>query len=389
MKVIDFNGSHRIFGDNLVVNDKLPLGTYDVMFNPQTGYALQKRKDMTVPTKLYGEHEKLADNMIRRYDSLDKNFGVILGGRKGTGKTMLARLVSTKLMEKDIPTIIVSENTPNLPSFLQSIEQKVFVLFDEFEKVFEKNYTDNNGEIDEQTQFLPLFDGLVNNKHFYMITINNYDKLNEYFLGRPGRFHYDIQFDEIALDEIKEILQDQLTIEVENITKLASILFNFNVNYDQLMAIIDELNFGSKIDYIVKYMNLDLFSTQAEREYEFTIYHKNGDEIKVSKYLSAIEPAVKGNYHSTKGTYFQARVLGTDNTIHYYEFNLLIPNNAFDMTPLGQYKIDLTKVKIEDNSDGATVNSQNTKILTIDTQDIKDIKVRVLTDVTTYKLPTF
>lgn len=389
MKVIDFNGTHRIFGDNLIVNDKLPIGTYDIIFSSQTGYALQKRKDMTVPEKLYGEHETLANNMIRRYESLNKNFGVILGGRKGTGKTMLARLVSSKLMKQSIPTVIVSENTPNLPAFLQSIEQEIFVLFDEFEKVFEKNYTDNNGEIDEQTQFLPLFDGLTNNKHFYMITINNYDKLNEYFLGRPGRFHYDIQFNEIQVNEIKEILNDQLTIEVENVNKLANILFNFNVNYDQLMAIIDELNFGSPIDYIVKYMNLDLFSSQAEREYEFTLHHKNGDKIKVTKFLSGLEPSVSADYSSKKGGYFKSSISLDDNTIHYYEFRMFIPNEAFVMTKTGQYKIDLMKVKIEDDSNDTLLNSPNTEIITINTEDIKDITVNVLTDVTTYKLPSF
>ena len=389
MKVIDFNGTHRIFGDNLIVNDKLPIGTYDIIFSSQTGYALQKRKDMTVPEKLYGEHETLANNMIRRYESLNKNFGVILGGRKGTGKTMLARLVSSKLMKQGIPTVIVSENTPNLPAFLQSIEQEIFVLFDEFEKVFEKNYTDNNGEIDEQTQFLPLFDGLTNNKHFYMITINNYDKLNEYFLGRPGRFHYDIQFNEIQVNEIREILNDQLTIKVENVNKLANILFNFNVNYDQLMAIIDELNFGSPIDYIVKYMNLDLFSSQAEREYEFTLHHKNGDKIKVTNFLSGIEPAVMSNYSSKKGSYFNSRVLLNDNTIHEYGFKLLIPNEAFEMTKTGQYKIDLTKVEIEDDSADITPKLPNIKVMMINKDVITDITVRIVSDITTYKLPSF
>lgn len=119
--------------------------------------------------------------MLDRYNKIDGNFGTILGGRKGTGKSMTARIVSEKLMEQGIPTILVTENTPGLPRFLQSIEQPVLILIDEFEKIFHKG--DKDAE-DEQVQFLSLFDGLVNNHHFYLITINDYDKLNQYFIGR-------------------------------------------------------------------------------------------------------------------------------------------------------------------------------------------------------------
>lgn len=394
MKVIDFSGIHRIFGDTLVVNDKLPVGTYDVIFNPQSGYALEKRKDMNVPEKLYGEHSKLADNMIRRYDSLDKNFGVILGGRKGTGKTMMARLISSKLRDKGIPTIIVSANTPNLPAFLQSIEQEVFVLFDEFEKVFEKGYSDNQGEFDEQTQFLPLFDGLSNSKHFYMITINSYYKLNQYFLGRPGRFHYNIQFDEISVSEIKEILIDNLTVDIENVDKLANLLFNFNVNYDQLMAIIDELNFGSKIEFIIKYMNLELFDEDTDKAYNIKLRHKNGDVLHISTPISGIEPYV--GLGNGLGRYFKTTTIAVKDERgipnHYYEFRLTVPTEAFSMDYKGNYDIDVSKIKItndeEVTNDNEMVN-ETTRRVNITTSDIVAISVEPKIVIDNYHLPTF
>lgn len=276
MKVINFgDNTYRIFGDDLKVEGKLPVGTYDVLFSEMSGYSLIKRADFETTTKVYGPHKDLVNQMITRYEQFNSNFGVILGGRKGTGKTMTARLLSEAFKAKDIPTIIISKATPGLPDFIQSIEQEVFILFDEFEKVFPKGSPDTK---DLQSQFLPVFDGLSNTKHFYMVTINDYNKLNDYFLGRTGRFYYNITFDAIGKDEITEILTDKLDKSLKlDINRLSFILSIIDVNYDQLMSIIKELNLGSSIDYIFKYLNLDLSKTLTNITYDVKIFFKNGD----------------------------------------------------------------------------------------------------------------
>ena len=276
MKVINFgDNTYRIFGDDLKVEGKLPAGTYDVLFTEMSGYSLIKRADFETTTKVYGPHKDLVNQMITRYEQFNSNFGVILGGRKGTGKTMTARLLSEAFKAKDIPTIIISKATPGLPDFIQSIEQEVFILFDEFEKVFPKGSPDTK---DLQSQFLPVFDGLSNTKHFYMVTINDYNKLNDYFLGRTGRFYYNITFDAIGKDEITEILTDKLDKSLKlDINRLSFILSIIDVNYDQLMSIIKELNLGSSIDYIFKYLNLDLSKTLTNMTYDVKIFFKNGD----------------------------------------------------------------------------------------------------------------
>lgn len=276
MKVINFgDNTYRIFGDDLKVEGKLPAGTYDVSFSEMSGYSLIKRANFETTTKVYGPHKDLVNQMITRYEQFNSNFGVILGGRKGTGKTMTARLLSEAFKAKEIPTIIISKATPGLPDFIQSIEQEVFILFDEFEKVFPKGTSDTK---DLQSQFLPVFDGLSNTKHFYMVTINDYNKLNDYFLGRTGRFYYNITFDAIGKDEITEILTDKLDKSLElDINRLSFILSIIDVNYDQLMSIIKELNLGSSIDYIFKYLNLDLSTTLYKMTYDVKIFFKNGD----------------------------------------------------------------------------------------------------------------
>lgn len=48
-----------------------------------------------------------------------------------------------------------------------------------------------------------------------MITINDYDKLNNYLKGRTGRFYYDFKFGDISADEIEEYVDDNLTCELD------------------------------------------------------------------------------------------------------------------------------------------------------------------------------
>ena len=174
-----------------------------------SGYSLAKMKDFHHNGKVYGDHLQLVDKIISRYQMSDRNFGTILGGRKGTGKSMTARIISERLREIGLPTILVTANTPGLANFLQSIEQPVFILIDEFEKIF---VCDN--ETDQQSKFLSVFDGFHHNNHFYMITINDYTKLNEYFKGRTGRFYYDITFGKMTMSEINDYIEDLSLIHI-------------------------------------------------------------------------------------------------------------------------------------------------------------------------------
>lgn len=130
MKIIEMENTLRLFPDNLTVKDEIPPGTYIVKFSPLSGYSLERQKNFENKIKVYGNHLKLRDKMLRRYESSEKNFGVILGGKKGTGKSMLARLVSEKLIEKGIPTIIIKEDSDGITDFINSIEQPVLILMD-------------------------------------------------------------------------------------------------------------------------------------------------------------------------------------------------------------------------------------------------------------------
>ena len=274
----------------------------------------------------------------------DKNFGTILGGRKGTGKSMTARIISERLMELGLPTLLVTENTPGLSSFLQSIEQPVFILIDEFEKIF--TYDNEN---DEQSQFLSVFDGFHHNNHFYLITINDYKKLNEYFRGRTGRFYYDIKFGKMSVEEIDGYIRDCVDPEYVS-DSLISLLYRLGTNYDQLGAIARELNLGESIENIIKYLNLGLIDNRRDH-YEATFTFSTGVTTKRNFTIDLLYPNVTlhidENFRTKEGEIN-------------YDFSFNIPGEAFTFDN-GNLAFDLDKIgKVYDTNEGYEQSSDDT-----------------------------
>ena len=367
MKIADLGETLRIFPDSLKVYDKIPVGTYRVEFSPMSGYYLSKQKDFDKPAKVYGKHNDYADLMMSRYQKAERNFGTILGGRKGTGKSMLARIMSLRLLEQGIPTIMVTNNTENLPDFLAEIEQPVFVLFDEFEKVFK--YSKYSGDKqDEQSQFLSLFDGFHSNKHFYLITVNSYDKLNEYFIGRTGRFYYNFNFQDLSIDETQEFLQDTLK-DTSKLKRLVSLMLRLQVNYDQLQSIVGELNMGESIENILDYLNLGLNENQPSVKYKVTYKFDNGTtyttEERIESFTEKIILSVN-DYSKKNGKEHQ----------YDYNFGIQFDYDDFRYTEDGiKLNIDNLAVRYDNNDNKGGQLDEDNDVIFGEVGDIVDISI--------------
>lgn len=106
-------------------------------------------------------------------------------------------------MEAGYPVIIVDQAFPGIASYIESIEQEVVFLFDEFDKTFGSNH-----DSDPQSTFLSLFDGTSQGKKLFIITCNSLHGLNDYMVNRPGRFHYHFRFGYPTGEEIRQYLTD-------------------------------------------------------------------------------------------------------------------------------------------------------------------------------------
>lgn len=253
MNVVNSGSRYQIYGEDVKTYKRLPIASYEVCCSPMSGFYLTLRPDLMVnEEKVYGNHEVRVDKVLRSFSASSRNFGVILSGQKGIGKSLFARLLAQKGIGSGYPVIMVSRAYPGISDFLSSIDQEVIVIFDEFEKTFKEMDDDN-----PQDQLLSLFDGLDNGKKLFVITCNEVNNLSSYLLNRPGRFHYHFTISNPSDVEIREYLTDKLNVEYHhNIERVVKFGKTVNVTYDYLRAIAFELNMGYSLEEALADLNI-------------------------------------------------------------------------------------------------------------------------------------
>lgn len=257
MNVINSSGSFKIFGDSVKTYNRLPVGTYSVVFNPNEGYSLVQKSDMIITEeKIYGNNQKKVDKAMKSYIHSSKNFGVLLSGDKGIGKTLFLKMLATSAIKEGIPVIVVSNSYPNIADFISSIEQDAIVVFDEFEKIFRVGVQIGNGP-SPQDELLPLLDGTDCGHKMFVVTCNAVSQISYFMLNRPGRFHYHFELKPPTHEEITEYLRDKLNPEYhDNIEKIANLASVMNMPYDHLRAIVFEMNQGYSLSETMEDVNI-------------------------------------------------------------------------------------------------------------------------------------
>lgn len=255
MNIVHAGETYQIYGEALKTYSRLPAMTYQVGFSKMTGFFLTAHPDLTViEEKVYGNHEKKADKVLNAFKNVNRNFGVILSGQKGIGKSLFARVLARKSLALGYPLIIVDQYIPGIANFIASIDQEVLVLFDEFEKSFGKC---GENERDPQEEMLSLFDGVNGGKKLFIITCNKSSDLNEFLINRPGRFHYHFAFSNPSPEEIEEYMRDNLNEEHwGEIVRVVDYATYIDVTFDYLRAIAFELNLGSSLEEALEDLNI-------------------------------------------------------------------------------------------------------------------------------------
>lgn len=282
-KIINVNNIYECYDDSLKIYEKLPAQVYIIKFTKMRGFYLEKYSDIEVKeNKIYGVHEAKATKVLNAFNRTDRNLGVILSGDKGIGKSLFAKLLAQKSVKRGIPVIVVNKFYPNIAQYIETIEQEVMILFDEFDKTFANIKTSEN-ETEPQASLLSLFDGISQGKKLFVITCNELRNLNDYLINRPGRFHYHLRFDYPNENEIKEYLQDKLTQkywgEIEPIVAFSK---KINLNYDCLRAIAFELNAGEKFADAIK--DINIVNTE-EAEYNVALHFTDGTIMTRKKHV--------------------------------------------------------------------------------------------------------
>ena len=218
------------------LRDKLPAGNFVVKKNEMTGQMFLEAIDkFEFSGKVYGDTLKRVTRILYAFNDRPATTGVMLTGEKGSGKTLLAKMLSIKGYEQDIPTIVINQPWCGeaFNAFIQSIEQPVIVVFDEFEKVYDEQ---------EQEMMLTLLDGVYPTKKLFVLTCNDKWRVNQHMRNRPGRVFYSLEYKGLEADFIREYCEDNLKAK-EHIEKIIGIAGTFGqFNFDMLKALVEEMN---------------------------------------------------------------------------------------------------------------------------------------------------
>lgn len=217
------------------LHEVLPAGNYVIKKDMFDNFFLEEIDRFEIKGKVYGDTNKRADRILSTFADRSVSTGVMLTGEKGSGKTLLAKMLSVKGYDQGIPTIVINAAWcgDKFNSLIQSIEQPVIVVFDEFEKVYDEH---------EQEAMLTLLDGVYPTKKLFVLTCNDKWRVNTHMKNRPGRIFYNLEYKGLEEAFIREYCEDNLKAK-EHIDKVVGISGTFDqFNFDMLKALVEEMN---------------------------------------------------------------------------------------------------------------------------------------------------
>ena len=216
---------------------KLPAANWLIKLDPKLGFYLEMADEFTLPAKLYGNAGQLASRVVSTFSRRGQNTGVMLIGEKGSGKSMTAKAICKLMVDLGHPVLLLTQpfTGADFLAFLTLIDEPCALFMDEFEKVY------NDSE--DQEAMLTVLDGVFPSRKLFLMTCNDYYRVDKKLSNRPGRLHYWIEYKGISPQEIREYAEDKLDNKklVKDICTAAS-AFQNSMNFDMLRALVEETN---------------------------------------------------------------------------------------------------------------------------------------------------
>lgn len=213
-----------------LVNGKV----YNLKWDRYNGMSyFEEDGSLSLPSKVYTT--KSDDIFIKRVNTYFQktsklSTGVMLSGIKGTGKTVMAKVIAKN---SNLPIIVVDEDYPTgrINDFFRKFETPVTIIFDEVDKHWD---TEN---------LLGWLDGVQTNaKKLVLFTCNNEDRVDDYLKDRCSRVRYIRHFE--ANDNarfLREILRDKGIAKDKIEDTYTFIVNNFGLlSIDNILSFIDE-----------------------------------------------------------------------------------------------------------------------------------------------------
>lgn len=262
------NGSEfrRVEG-NITNVETLPVGIYNVDFNPLSGWSLELvAEKFEFSYKLYGLQNHFVQHVLKTFNSTKGNLGILLNGTKGTGKTVTAKVLANEFHLPIINVKSFGENNTALIEYLSSFNFDCVFFLDEFEK----NWSDKDSSI------LQIMDGVYTSvyRRIFLLTTNE-TSINENLLSRPSRIRYVKEFGNLEKEIVKEYLEDNLT-NPECIDCIIDFVDTLQIStIDILKSIVEDINIHGFDTFIE---NKEFFNVKTATYYYQTYVVNFGTE---------------------------------------------------------------------------------------------------------------
>jgi hypothetical protein len=156
--------------------------------------------------------------------------GVLLSGKKGTGKSITAKVIAAN-SNRPVISISVAYTGQGLTNFINGIESPSVIVIDEFEKT----YCDQ----ESRNYLLSLLDGMASSRHLFVLTSNE-SNIGEFFDSRPGRIRYHKQYNSLDNAIINSIIDDKVEDSTLNVAMKKAAETFFDLSPDSLISMIEE-----------------------------------------------------------------------------------------------------------------------------------------------------
>ncbi len=254
--------------------DQLPAGIYKFQLDQFENPFLTRVQDkFHFPYKVYGVEREFINRVVKSWQHTNSNYGVLLNGLKGTGKTVTAELIANEI---GLPVIIIPFHHSKVVSLLNEIQQDVIVFVDEFEKIYD-GY---------ENSLLTIMDGVLKSQHriFFLLTTNEL-RVDRNLMQRPSRVRYVKTFSDLSIEVIMEVVKDKLihTRWYDDAVRFISELPI--ITMDLVKSIVEEINIHDENPDNFK----DVFNIHLDREDMYNVYRlENGEKKELHAFAKVI-----------------------------------------------------------------------------------------------------
>lgn len=260
MKYLAVNDTLIPISDGNIVSP-VPKNIYSVKFDSKHSIQLTRIDDFTIPKNLSGDIEHRCHFLIQAHEH-HKKLAILLQGVRGTGKSLLAKMITTysPYPTLNITSVLRGSDIIALGDYLSKCKQPLIVILEEFEKIF--------SDKDVQNLFLAILDGTVEHQAFFILTTNG--DISIYFYNRPGRVRYVYKYTHLDKAEVQEIIQQRLNPDKYHLAEeIYEYLSVYKLTYDIVYGVIEDINRGLSLEYLSNTINI-----QTQRTfYDCTIIH--------------------------------------------------------------------------------------------------------------------